>query len=127
MLLGKFAKKAGDSLWRELGEEVIKSAVNVLVEEGIEAAVEVVKKRALKIQEEELDHRDFGFEEEEESAGVGEAAADETADAAETEHAEGISPSDGADPSGEGVTNSQIESLSRYAERHSLTSGEHDG
>lgn len=59
MALRSLVRAAADSLWKELGEEAVKTAVNTLVEEGIEAGVEIWKKRRLKIQEELLDKQEF--------------------------------------------------------------------
>jgi hypothetical protein len=44
-----------DTFWKKVGEEVVMTAVNTLVEEGIEATVEIWKKRRLKIQKDELE------------------------------------------------------------------------
>jgi hypothetical protein len=49
-----------DTFWKKVGEEVVMTAVNTLVEEGIEATVEIWKKRRLKIQEDELEKDDGG-------------------------------------------------------------------
>lgn len=46
-----------DTFWKKVGEEVVMTAVNTLVEEGIEATVEIWKKRRLKIQKDELEKR----------------------------------------------------------------------
>ncbi len=46
-----------DNFWTKIGQEVVKAAVNTLVEEGIEAVVEIWKKRRLKIQKDELERR----------------------------------------------------------------------
>lgn len=44
-----------NSIWKKVGEDAVKTAVNTLIEEGIEATVEIWKKRRLKMQEEEIE------------------------------------------------------------------------
>ncbi len=98
-----------DTFWKKVGEEVVMTAVNTLVEEGIEATVEIWKKRRLKIQKDELDKRE---EEEETSSASSEPAAagerktypggetdennDEQDDAAESAAFRGASPVESA-------------------------------
>lgn len=119
LLFRKLAESAGDSVWKELGQEVLKSAFHVLVEEGIEAAVEVWKKRRLKIQEEELEKRA------EKSDGSDSASAEPSpevaaADAQDTAPESGEPfPDGGSEGAPSRPTSPTFESLSSYAKRQS--------
>jgi len=120
MVLRTMWRAAGDSIWRELGREIVKSACNVLVEETVEAAVEIWKKRRLKIQEEKLEHRDFTPEDADEGTGTADGA-DETSQRAAGEPA--VEPGGAADSGRSAGDSSRIESLTDYAERRRNAAG----
>ncbi len=54
-MIEKLAQKAGDSLWRKVGEKAVITAVTTLLSEAIKASVEIVKKGKLMEQKAEFD------------------------------------------------------------------------
>jgi len=116
MLLREVVRSAGESVWKDLGREVLKSACHVLVEEGIEAAVEIWKKRRLENQEEELDGPGGGSDRSDAAGASAEVSTSDGEDAATS----GVPfPDGGSERAPWREASPALESLSSYAERQS--------
>lgn len=56
-MMEDLARKAGDSIWRKVGEKALITAVETFLSETIKASVEVVKKAKLRAQQAAFDDK----------------------------------------------------------------------
>jgi len=53
-MLGKFAAEAGKSIWKEIGQDMLKKGASTAAVEGVKSVIEVFKKRKMMMDEYEF-------------------------------------------------------------------------